>query len=112
MLTELWHSFAETFVWKELRTSGQKIIPRAGHTTVALRKYLFVFGGFTDDRKLFDDLHVLNVGMFCSLRTRDSSWKKITVYSTQIRLTSSIISYVISSGFVNVKGLDEHLVMH
>jgi hypothetical protein len=59
----MWHSFSDTFVWRELRTSGQKIIPRAGHTTVALRKHLFVFGGFTDDRKLFDDLHVLNVGM-------------------------------------------------
>ncbi|KAH9555526.1 hypothetical protein CY35_08G118200 [Sphagnum magellanicum] len=52
---------SETFVWRELRTSGQKIIPRAGHTTVALSRHLFVFGGFTDDRKLFDDLHVLNV---------------------------------------------------
>lgn len=58
------YHFVDTFVWRELRTSGQKIIPRAGHTTVALRKYLFVFGGFTDDRKLFDDLHVLNVGKF------------------------------------------------
>lgn len=46
-----------------MRTTGQKFIPRAGHTTVALRKHLFVFGGFTDDRRLFDDLHVLNVGM-------------------------------------------------
>lgn len=54
----------ETFVWRELRTSGQKIIPRAGHTTVALSRHLFVFGGFTDDRKLFDDLHILNVGAF------------------------------------------------
>lgn len=57
--------FADNLIWKELRTTGQKFIPRAGHTTVALRKHLFVFGGFTDDRRLFDDLHVLNVGM-CS----------------------------------------------
>jgi N-acetylneuraminic acid mutarotase len=60
-LSDIYILDTDTFVWKELRTSGQKIIPRAGHTTVALRKYLFVFGGFTDDRKLFDDLHVLNV---------------------------------------------------
>lgn len=59
--------FADTLVWKELRTTGQKFIPRAGHTTVALRKHLFVFGGFTDDRRLFDDLHVLNVGMYSLL---------------------------------------------
>ncbi|CAM6047345.1 unnamed protein product [Sphagnum compactum] len=52
---------AGTLTWKELRTSGQKMAPRAGHTTVALRQHLFVFGGFTDDRKIFDDLHVLNV---------------------------------------------------
>ncbi|KAL2642337.1 hypothetical protein R1flu_009924 [Riccia fluitans] len=52
---------AETLVWKELRTSGQKLVPRAGHTTIALGKYLFVFGGFTDNRKLFDDLHVLHL---------------------------------------------------
>jgi hypothetical protein len=54
--------FSGTLTWKELRTSGQKMAPRAGHTTVALRQHLFVFGGFTDDRKIFDDLHVLNVG--------------------------------------------------
>ncbi|KAG0616185.1 hypothetical protein M758_5G097000 [Ceratodon purpureus] len=60
-LSDIYILDTDSFVWKELRTSGQKIIPRAGHTTVALRKYLFVFGGFTDDRKLFDDLHVLNV---------------------------------------------------
>ncbi|KAL3695735.1 hypothetical protein R1sor_009811 [Riccia sorocarpa] len=52
---------AESLVWRELRTSGQKLVPRAGHTTIALGKYLFVFGGFTDNRKLFDDLHVLHL---------------------------------------------------
>eukprot|EP00262_Sarcandra_glabra_P004363 TRINITY_DN1531_c0_g4_i1.p1 TRINITY_DN1531_c0_g4~~TRINITY_DN1531_c0_g4_i1.p1 ORF type:complete len:604 (-),score=107.45 TRINITY_DN1531_c0_g4_i1:366-2177(-) len=52
---------ADTFVWKELHTSGEILTPRAGHSTVALGKNLFVFGGFTDDRNLYDDLHVLNV---------------------------------------------------
>ncbi|KAJ7544879.1 hypothetical protein O6H91_09G097200 [Diphasiastrum complanatum] len=51
----------DTRVWKELKTSGSKLMPRAGHTTVSQGKHLIVFGGFTDDRKLFDDLHVLNV---------------------------------------------------
>ncbi|BFI26818.1 Rab9 effector protein with kelch motifs [Marchantia polymorpha subsp. ruderalis] len=60
-LSDIYVLDADTLVWKELRTTGQKLIPRAGHTTVALGKYLFVFGGFTDDRKLFDDLHVLHV---------------------------------------------------
>ncbi|KAL3695736.1 hypothetical protein R1sor_009812 [Riccia sorocarpa] len=52
---------AETLVWKELKTTGQKLVPRAGHTTIALGRYLFVFGGFTDDRKLFNDLHFLHI---------------------------------------------------
>ncbi|CAN6477130.1 unnamed protein product [Victoria cruziana] len=51
----------DTLVWRELSTSGQILPPRAGHSTVALGKYLFVFGGFTDDRNLYDDLHVLNI---------------------------------------------------
>eukprot|EP01018_Ginkgo_biloba_P035302 Gb_19518 [translate_table: standard] len=52
---------ADTLMWKELNTTGQTLAPRAGHATVSLGKHLFVFGGFTDDRNLFDDLHVLNV---------------------------------------------------
>ncbi|CAN6470773.1 unnamed protein product [Victoria cruziana] len=51
----------DTLVWKELNTSGQVLAPRAGHCTVALGKYLFVFGGFTHDRTLYNDLHILNV---------------------------------------------------
>ncbi|KAJ6834919.1 tip elongation aberrant protein 1-like isoform X1 [Iris pallida] len=52
---------AETLVWKQIHTSGQMIAPRAGHATVAVGSNLFVFGGFTDARNLYDDLHVLNV---------------------------------------------------
>lgn len=37
--------------------------PRAGHTTVAFGKNLFVFGGFTDAQNLYDDLHMLDAGM-------------------------------------------------
>jgi hypothetical protein len=54
----------ETLVWKELNTSGQKLPPRAGHSTVSFGKNLFVFGGFTDAQNLYDDLHMLNVGMY------------------------------------------------
>ncbi|CAN8234881.1 unnamed protein product [Cochlearia groenlandica] len=50
-----------TFVWKELKTSGQRLTPRAGHVTVALERNLFVFGGFTDSHKLYGDLYVLDV---------------------------------------------------
>ncbi|XP_011012262.1 PREDICTED: host cell factor-like [Populus euphratica] len=51
----------ETLVWEELNTSGQKLPPRAGHSTVSFGKNLFVFGGFTDAQNLYDDLHMLNV---------------------------------------------------
>ncbi|XP_010258009.1 PREDICTED: host cell factor 1-like isoform X2 [Nelumbo nucifera] len=51
----------DTLVWRELVTSGQLLPPRAGHSTVALGRNLFVFGGFTDARNLYDDLHMLNV---------------------------------------------------
>lgn len=51
----------DTFVWKELNTSGQLLTPRAGHVTVSLGRNLYVFGGFTDAQNLYDDLYVLDV---------------------------------------------------
>ncbi|CAL5441950.1 unnamed protein product [Camellia sinensis] len=53
---------ADTLVWSKLFTSGQLLPPRAGHTTVALGKNLFVFGGFTDESNLYDDLYMLDIG--------------------------------------------------
>ncbi|KAG0494736.1 hypothetical protein HPP92_005730 [Vanilla planifolia] len=52
---------AETLTWRQITTSGQMLTPRAGHTTVSLGSNLFVFGGFTDARNLYDDLYVLNI---------------------------------------------------
>lgn len=60
----------DTLVWKQLMTLGQKLPPRAGHSTVALGKNLFVFGGFTDERNLYDDLHMLNL--------ETGVWTKVT----------------------------------
>ncbi|CAN8239743.1 unnamed protein product [Cochlearia groenlandica] len=51
----------DTLVWKELKTSGQLLTPRAGHVTVALDRNLYVFGGFTDSQNLYDDLYMLDV---------------------------------------------------
>ncbi|KAF8088557.1 hypothetical protein N665_0536s0008 [Sinapis alba] len=51
----------DTFAWKQLKTSGQPLTPRAGHVTVAIESNLFVFGGFTDFQKLYNDLYVLDV---------------------------------------------------
>ncbi|ONI08899.1 hypothetical protein PRUPE_5G207100 [Prunus persica] len=52
---------ADTLMWRELNTSGQLLPPRAGHSTVAFGKNLFVFGGFTDAQNLYNDLHMLDV---------------------------------------------------
>lgn len=59
--------FLDTLTWKQLKTGGQMLSPRAGHATVALGKNLFVFGGFTDSQNLYDDLYMLDVGMFVVL---------------------------------------------
>ncbi|XP_020702488.1 RING finger protein B isoform X1 [Dendrobium catenatum] len=61
---------ADTLTWRQITTSGQMLAPRAGHTTVALGSNLFVFGGFTDARNLYDDLHVLNV--------ETGKWNRVT----------------------------------
>lgn len=55
--------FTDTLVWCKLNTTGQNLPPRAGHTTIAFGKNLFVFGGFANDQSLFNDVYVLDVGM-------------------------------------------------
>lgn len=59
----------DTLVWTKLNTAGHPLPPRAGHTTVALGKNLFVFGGFTDESNLYDDLHMLDIDT--------STWTKV-----------------------------------
>nr|XP_025617114.1 tip elongation aberrant protein 1 isoform X1 [Arachis hypogaea] len=51
----------DTLIWRELSTSGQLLPPRAGHSTVAFGKNLFVFGGFTDAQNLYNDLYMLDI---------------------------------------------------
>lgn len=58
----MYQSPTDTLAWEPMKTAGKIFPPRAGHTTVALGSNLFVFGGFTDARNLYDDLYVLNVG--------------------------------------------------
>ncbi|XP_028068466.1 acyl-CoA-binding domain-containing protein 4-like [Camellia sinensis] len=55
---------ADALMRGKLNTSGQLLPPRAGHITVALGKNLFVFGGFTDESSLYDDIHMLDVDGF------------------------------------------------
>lgn len=51
----------DTLAWCKLNATGQILPPRAGHTTISLGKNLFVFGGFTDNQSLFDDVYMLDV---------------------------------------------------
>ncbi|KAM1786570.1 hypothetical protein ACFX12_039329 [Malus domestica] len=51
----------DTLIWRELKTTGQFMTPRAGHCTIAFGKNLFVFGGFTDSQNLYGDLYMLDV---------------------------------------------------
>ncbi|KAI4326576.1 hypothetical protein MLD38_031876 [Melastoma candidum] len=52
---------AETLMWKELKMTGHALPPRAGHATISFGKLLFVYGGFTEAQKLYDDLYMLDV---------------------------------------------------
>ncbi|XP_024970653.1 rab9 effector protein with kelch motifs-like isoform X3 [Cynara cardunculus var. scolymus] len=59
----------DTLTWTKLVTNGELLPPRAGHTTIALGKNLFVFGGFTDAEDLYDDLYMFDLETF--------SWTKV-----------------------------------
>lgn len=61
---------ADTLMWKELHTTGHMLPPRAGHSTVAFGKILFVYGGFTEAQKLYDDLYMLDI--------ESAIWSKVT----------------------------------
>ncbi|KAK9054443.1 hypothetical protein SSX86_025521 [Deinandra increscens subsp. villosa] len=54
----------DTLTWTKLVTNGEMLPPRAGHTTIALGKNLFVFGGFTDAEDLYDDLYMFDLESF------------------------------------------------
>ncbi|PIN23839.1 Kelch repeat-containing protein [Handroanthus impetiginosus] len=59
----------DTLVWCKLNTTGQILPPRGGHTTVGIGKNLFVFGGFSDEQNLYDDVYMLDV--------ENGTWAKI-----------------------------------
>ncbi|XP_011101963.1 RING finger protein B isoform X1 [Sesamum indicum] len=60
---------ADTLVWCKLNTTGQLLPPRGGHTAVGFGKNLFVFGGFSDEQNLYDDVYMLDI--------ENASWMKI-----------------------------------
>lgn len=62
---------ADTLVWCKLNTTGQLLPPRGGHTTISLGKNLFVFGGFSNEQSLYDDVYMLDV--------ETGAWSKVSV---------------------------------
>ncbi|ONK60657.1 uncharacterized protein A4U43_C08F21130 [Asparagus officinalis] len=88
-LSDVYMLDAEALVWKQVNTSGQMLAPRAGHTTVLVGSCLFVFGGFTDSRNLYDDLHVLNVEeKIASFTTFTQNFRKENVNTNHLLLLS------------------------
>ncbi|KAL6549326.1 hypothetical protein OROHE_008443 [Orobanche hederae] len=61
---------ADSLVWCKLNTSGQLLPPRGGHTTVGFGKNLFIFGGFSDEENLYDDVYMLDI--------ESGGWVKVT----------------------------------
>ncbi|EPS71470.1 hypothetical protein M569_03290, partial [Genlisea aurea] len=63
---------ADTLVWCKLNTTGQLLPPRGGHTTICFNRHLFVFGGFSDEQNLYDDIYMLDIG--------NGAWTKLKAY--------------------------------
>ncbi|XP_075489469.1 uncharacterized protein LOC142528312 [Primulina tabacum] len=59
----------DTLVWCKLNTTGQLLSPRGGHTAVTFGKNLIVFGGFSDEQNLYNDLYMLDI--------ENGTWVKI-----------------------------------
>ncbi|CAI5938178.1 unnamed protein product [Closterium sp. NIES-64] len=84
--------FLGSLVWREVRARGQKPLPRAGHVAVTAGRYMVVFGGFTDERRLFNDLHVLDLCMLAFYL----HWQQYT-FTGVSSLQSSTIAHSVSS---------------
>ncbi|KAH7295668.1 hypothetical protein KP509_27G060000 [Ceratopteris richardii] len=83
--------------WREIHVTGDMLMPRAGHAMVALRKCVFVFGGFTDDRKLYDDLHMLNLETgLCTkvIPTGAGPCKRFSVAGDCIDVKSGVLIFI------------------
>ncbi|XP_047315944.1 kelch domain-containing protein 3-like isoform X2 [Impatiens glandulifera] len=95
----------DTLVWKKLSTSGQPFSPRAGHSTVAFGKNLFVFGGFADESSLYDDIFMLDIDT--------GVWTKLMVAgsgpSARFSSAGDIIDQSNSSIIVLIGGCNKNL---
>ncbi|KAM7280527.1 hypothetical protein ACFE04_007661 [Oxalis oulophora] len=105
----------DTLMWKELRTTGPMLPPRASHTTVAFGKNLFVFGGFTDGQNLFNDLYMLDVeaGSWTKLTsTGDVPSRRFSVAGDCIHPSKSGVLAYISGCDENLEAIDDMYYLH
>ncbi|KAH7278114.1 hypothetical protein KP509_38G025100 [Ceratopteris richardii] len=92
-----------TMEWRELQTAGEVLTPRAGHAAVTIGKLIFVFGGFSDNRKLFSDLHMLDLGT--------GMWSKVAVDGKGPSPRFSLAGDCVMGGFlVFIGGCNDNLV--
>ncbi|KAG2313274.1 hypothetical protein Bca52824_024831 [Brassica carinata] len=94
----------DTFAWKQLKTSGQALTPRAGHVTVVTERNLFVFGGFADSKNLYNDLFVLDL--------ETCVWSKIAIEegpSARFSAAAACLSPYKAGSFLFVGGCNKNL---
>lgn len=51
----------DTLCWTKLQPKGAAPVARGGHTTTLIGSKLWVFGGETNDRRLLNDVHTLDL---------------------------------------------------
>ncbi|KAI7985339.1 Kelch domain-containing protein 3 [Camellia lanceoleosa] len=106
---------ADTLVWSKLFTSGQLLPPRAGHTTVALGKNLFVFGGFTDESNLYDDLYMLDIetGVWTQvMATGNGPCARFSMAGDSLDPQKSGILVFLGGCSKNLEALDDMFYLH
>ncbi|XP_051114672.1 uncharacterized protein LOC127240186 [Andrographis paniculata] len=57
-------------VWYKMHCTGEILPPRGGHTAIGLGDNLLVFGGVSEESKLYNDVYKLEIG--------NGTWTKIT----------------------------------
>ncbi|KAI9117247.1 hypothetical protein K1719_011413 [Acacia pycnantha] len=105
----------DTLIWRELNTSGQLLLPRAGHSTVSFGKNLFVFGGFTDSQSLYNDLYMLDVdtGLWTKVATAgDSPCARFSVSGDCLDPSIAGVLVFIGGCNKNLEALDDMYYLH
>ncbi|GAB4860892.1 hypothetical protein Ancab_036053 [Ancistrocladus abbreviatus] len=105
----------DTLVWKELHTSGQLLTPRAGHSTVAFGKHIFVVGGFSDAQNLYNDVYMLDMdtGVWTKIMpTGDGPSARFSMSADCVDPSMSGVLVFISGCNKNLEALDDMYYLH